>query len=184
MKTFAYCCKSFRRSVARASNVDPVLCPPVTAETFDPTELPSYDLLYFKLHGLPNEAFWYGDDWVTALNTDHFKGLDLSNTVIFVANCFLSARIGETSPMLTAMLRAGAKAVIGGPGENFARSNRIDGADLLGHRLRLILTTGAKPKMAFHAAMMSLTLGRPSTATRDTLNFHIYTQDDLPKEII
>lgn len=183
LKTFAYCCQSFKRSVSRAAGVDPVLCPPVTAATFQPAVLEAFDFLYFKLHGLPGEAHWYGDNWITALSAAQLQGLDLSRAVVFAANCFLAPRQAETSPMLHALLTAGAKAVIGGPGENLARARRVDGADLLGHRLRLILAAGASPQFAFHTAMTSITLHRPSTATHDTLAFHLFTQDDLPREI-
>jgi len=169
MDTFAYCAASFERSVRRAAGTQPLTCPPASMETFDAGELAGRDFIYFKLHGLPGEPYWYGDDWQTALCREQLQVADLSGAVVFVANCNL-----PQSPMLTALLDAGPVAVIGGPGQNYARSRRVDGADLLGLYVRRVLSFGFGARDALAVAMLRLKLKRRDKATRDTLAFRIY----------
>lgn len=169
MKTFAYCAHSFEQSTKRAAGVQPLLSPPSTIDTFEPAWLESHNLIYFKLHGLPGQPFWYGDKWVTALSTDQIRSCDLTNTIIFVANCYL-----PESPMLQALLDAGAKAVIGGPGQNYARPNSVDGADLLGLYVRVLLQLGFSAAMALRFAKTRLHLKRKDKETKDTLAFRIW----------
>ena len=79
------------------------------AEDFDPLWLTGHRFLYFKLHGLHNEPYWYGDNWVTALTAKQILSINLESTVVFVANCYLVDKKGQ-SPMLDALLAAGAQA--------------------------------------------------------------------------
>ena len=131
---FAYCGRSQRFAVRKAAGVEPLTCPPTIAETFDKNwffpERP-FDLLYFSLHGLPEQPFWYGDNWQTAITAQHFEGLDLSHTVVFASNCYL-----EGSPMEAALLDCHPKALIGGSGRNWTRAVRLVGANLLGWYFR------------------------------------------------
>jgi hypothetical protein len=175
MRTLAYCAASFRQSVTKASGGQPLTCPPWTADNFNHAWLEHNDFLYFKLHGMQGEPFWYGDNWVTALSANHIRNTDLQETVAFVANCHLWAPgEEETSPMLQSLLDAGA-IVIGGSGENYARSNAIDGADRLGRNLRILLEKGAQPRQAFRLAMFALRANPIKTGPlRDTLHFRLF----------
>jgi len=167
MRTFAYCAASVRDSVLQAAGVQPLLSPPVTAETFHPSLLEGYDFIYFKLHGLPNEIYWYGDDWITALRADQILAADLTGTVVFAANCHLA-----NGPMLDALLRAGARAVVGGPGKNYAKKHAVYGADVLGRTFRRLVAAHLSPNTAFRLArLMARTHFRRN---HDTLSFQIY----------
>ena len=196
MRVFAYCAESMAESVDKASGVVPLTCPPMKLEYFDARWLAGadgghpYDLLYFKLHGLPGKPYWYGDNWVTALSAAQLQGIDLGGAVVFVANCHLvadgdlsqdelSSKSGLATPMLSALLDAGASAVIGGPGVNYARSKSVDGADLLGQAFRRGLAMGLSTATAFSLAMFRLRAKVRKDATiRDTLEFRIFTRDD------
>lgn len=91
MRVFAYCCASFEETTWRAAGVEPLLSPPVTAETFEPRWLEgpgwspaisrrvgqagawqseAWELIYFDLHGWPGEACWRGDDGLVALTAE------------------------------------------------------------------------------------------------------------------
>ena len=170
MKVFALCCASFIHSVRRASGVEPLLSPPVSRATFTPELLQGYDFLYFKLHGLPDQPYWYGDRWLTALSADQVRQANLQGAVVFVTNCFLT-----DSPMLKALFDAGASAVIGGAGENYAAKRRVYGADLLGMTFRQLLQARMPPALAFEAAKFRLSIpNRRDRITRDTLDFHLF----------
>lgn len=169
MRVFACCAASFHRSVRRAAGVEPLLSPPVDLAAFQPGWLGGFGLLYFKLHGLAGQPYWYGDGWLTALSVDAIRQADLSGAVVFVANCFL-----EESPMLPALLSAGARAVIGGSGPNYARSAAVDGADLLGLWLRRGLMAGFPVRQAFGLAKERLRFNWQSPAVRDALAFKLF----------
>jgi len=169
VKTFAYCAASFEKSVRRAAGVTPLLSPPVSFQGFLPEWLEGYDLLYFKLHGFPDQAYWYGDDWITAMSEELVRQSDLRETIVFVANCYL-----PESPMLKALLYAGAKAVIGGAGVNYARSKQVDGADLLGLYLRFFMQVGLSASNSLTLAKNRIRIKRKSMVKSDTLDFKIY----------
>jgi hypothetical protein len=168
MRVLAYCCASYRLSVRRAAGVEPLLCPPADVSSFDPAWLRGQDLIYVKLHGMPGQAYWYGDNWATALSAAQVRAADLSGAVVFVANCYLSE-----SPMLEALRLAGAKAVVGGSGQNYAGKSRVFGADLLGMIFRQLLAVGLGPESALRLAKARLRLGR-DRVSRDTLEFELY----------
>lgn len=183
MKVLAYCAASFEESVIRAAGVKPLLSPPINLARFDPRWLTGYEFLYFKLHGLPSEQFWYGDKWQTALSADQLRQANLTGAVVFVANCHLyqlspvDPTITYPGPMLTALLAAGAYAVAGGPGINYARSSTVHGADRLGLHFRRWLERGFPPKLAFSLAKAQLRAKLiKDEATRDALAFHIFTR--------
>jgi hypothetical protein len=116
VKTFALCCASFELSVKRAAGVPPLLAPPLTLRSFPhQMMMEGYQLLYFKLHGLPDQPYWYGDDLVTVMSAYGIGTTNLTGTVAFVCNCHL-----DGSPMLDALLKAGCDLVIGGAGVNDA----------------------------------------------------------------
>jgi len=175
MDVFAYCAWSMRESVRQAAGVAPMTCPPVSALEFEPGWLRGHDFVYFKLHGLRGQPFWYGDEYQTAVTASQLRSADLAGAVVFVANCHL-----EGSAMLAALLEAGAKAVIGGPGANYALKYGVNGADLLGLWLRRWLRFGASVQRAMALSQKVLRL-RLRTANelgkfmlRDALEFEIY----------
>jgi len=182
MKVVAYCAASFRDSVARAAGVEPLLAPPWNKDTITPAHLDQPDLLYVKLHGIPGQPFWYGDHWATALDVDIITALDLSPTTVFIANChtFQQREDGiQKSPMLQALLDAGAQAVVGGPGQNYAKSHHLHGADLLGFYFRIALSCHCPPVWAFRLARATLGVSAyQDLATADTLAFRCFTQED------
>ena len=120
---------------------------------FDPGSLRNRALLYFSLHGIPNQPYWYGADHVTAMSTDAFQNLDLSNTIVFVANCHLA----ET-PFLDAILDCNPLFLAGGKGENFTRGHTLIGAHLLGYLFRVAVSLHAPPAQALALAKYTLTL--------------------------
>lgn len=194
MKTLAICLKSTIISVRKASGVAPLTSPPVNIDTFDPQALSGYDFYYFKLHGLPNERFWYGDSYhTTTCSAGMLAAINMRigfggrGAVVFVANCFFipEGEIERGSPMLDALFQAGAQAVVGGPGENYARTHTVAGADLLGKTLRLLVASGMPPDKAFsfarlsvHVKLVANTLAERNTkAADDTLGFRLITRD-------
>jgi len=175
MRTFAYCCASYREPVEKAAGVAPLLCPPHTSADFwIPGLLERQDLLYFDLHGGPGDAQWYGDNGLIALREEQVRGTDLSATVVFAANCFLG---DQDSPMLDALLDAGAGWVIGGEGTNYgARGDRLVGAHLLGMWFLRLLDCGMGVPEALRAAKLRLFASRWAwtQASRDARAFRAY----------
>lgn len=133
---FAYCAAEFEESTRKASGVAPLTCPPVACDTFNPALLERRWLLYFDLHGLPERSVWYGDDGLPALTAEMIRMTDLRGTVIFAVNCYLA---DEGSPMLDALLDAGALYVIGGAGPNYGGATSAIGASYLGKRFRELM---------------------------------------------
>lgn len=171
LKTWAFCCHTFRESVRKAAGCEPLLSPPITVETFCPTWMVGHSFLYFKLHGLPEQPFWYGDRWTTALSAEQIRTVSLPGSTLFVANCFMS----PGSPMLNALLATGPAAVIGGDGQNYARANTIDGADALGMFIRIWLERGFTPRNSFRFAkklLRFISTARPAIA--DALRFELF----------
>jgi hypothetical protein len=185
MNTFAYCCASFGPRLARLAGASPILCPPVTAETFDLSLLAGRDFVWFKLHGRRGGSRWYGDHMTTALSADQLApadgnvGPDLSGAVVFVSNCWLCDQQGLPSPMLIALARANARAIIGGPGPNYARLDRVAGTDLLGLYVRFFLQLGFHATNAFRFARVRLSIHRPDRITTDTLAFRLWEPSNL-----
>lgn len=194
MRTFAYCAAEFCISVRRAAGVVPLLSPPVTARIFDPRWLEGRDFIYLKLHGLPEEVYWYGDNWLTALCATQILAADLRGTVVFVANCHLYQNGNgshPTSPMLNALLATGARAVVGGSGENYAKRRTIHGTDRLGRAFRHLLQFHLPPYTAFRLAQAWLRFSfnlksqrhateREILANKDTLNFRYFAGGTTP----
>ncbi len=171
MRTFAYCSRSFTQSVRSSSGVAPFTSPPFDLDSFLPATLEGWRFIYFKLHGIKGEPYWYGDDWLTALSADTLHVADLRGTVVFAANCHL-----PESPMLDALLGAGAQAVVAGGGRNFAGITAMRGADLLGYYFRLMLQLHIPPRPALAMAKYGLrTIRRPSAPIADALRFQLFS---------
>lgn len=186
MRVFAYCAKSFEGSTRKAAGVRPHTCPPLFADAFDIRLLDGASLLYLDLHGLPGTAEWLGDDGLVALRADQIKGADLHGAIVFALNCHLA---DDDSPMLDALLDAGAQYVIGGDGENYGGKASPKWAGLLGLWFRRLLPA-LGPLDALALAKMRVRLdgykarlsdflgkrGRVShtKAIEDTLGFRAY----------
>lgn len=173
MRTFAYCAASFAKNVRRVAGVVPLTCPPVSLETFDSEVLEGHGLLYFKLHGLPGQPYWYGDKLLTAISAEQIRQADLSNTGVFVANCYTS----RESPMFQALRVAGARWIVSGGGENYASSQTIAGVDLLGLYFRRLLGMGLGATRAFKWAKWRLRHKKLDKKTKDTLCFKLYMRE-------
>ena len=104
----------------------------MTGETVTAGDLEGYDVLVFKLHGLPGQPYWYGDDWQTALTAETVRAANLDGAMVFAANCHAITPRGKAGEMVQALLDAGARAVVAGAGQNLASNWRMVGADLLG----------------------------------------------------
>ena len=169
LNTLAFCTASQRWAVARAAGAEPLTAPPMTLESFCAGDsarsasvlLVGRDLLYFALHGIEGEPYWYGDDYITALSTDAFVSLDLSHTVVFVACCHFT-----NSPFLPAILACRPKALIAGAGKNFTRTQSLVGAHLLGYHLRRALAIGLQPHDALYHAKRHLELDNKRLKSR------------------
>ena len=180
MRVFAYCCASFKDITRKAAGVSPVTSPPSTVYNFDLALLEDRDLLYFDLHGLPGEAYWLGDDRTLALTATALRKADLRGAVVFALNCYLA---DEDSPMLDALLDAGARYVVGGDGRNWAGGKRaIMDAGLLGLWFRRLLSWKVPPLQALAWAKMRVRLspakkGKRLAAKVDTLKFKAYYRE-------
>lgn len=188
LKVFAYCAVSFKESMRKAAGVPPLTCPPYDFETFPLEKLEGNDLIFFDLHGSPGEPFWYellpGDpmrERIVALTAPQLRTVDLGGTIVFALNCYLG---DDDSPMLDALLDAGASYVIAGEGKNWAGSKKLMGANRLGFHFRRILGRGLKtnPLEALTLAKRFLTISlRNKTqkdAVKDTLAFRAYYRKD------
>ena len=186
MNIFAYCAASFREVTRRAAGVEPLTCPPASAEFFELTWLEGYDFLYFDLHGEPGATFWCGDDGIVALTAPQVLGADLGGAIVFATNCYLA---DEDSPMMDALLEAGARYVIGGQGPNWAGQCTMYGASLLGLRFRQLLQRRLDPLRAITLAKRWVRLGQAanrilghkslSQAAEDTLAFRVYYRREM-----
>lgn len=169
MRTLALCSAEYEKWVRRAAGVMPLLSPPVSLDNLRPEILKGYDLLYVKLFGWPDVSYWYNAEGETVISARLIEQADLSGTAVFVANCYL-----PESPMLKALLSAGARAVIGGAGYNYFRKSRLEGVDLLGLYVRVLMQYGAEARLALSFARARLQFKRKDKVTKDTLAFEVW----------
>jgi len=132
MHVFAYCTALARNAVRAATGVEPITSPPMIAGNFSPEWLEDHDLLYFRLHSLRNRGVkgWFGEDengLAFALSEAQVLVANLGRAIVVVANCYG----GDGDPMIEALYRAGASAVIAGRGPNVAAARRVVGTDML-----------------------------------------------------
>lgn len=177
MRVWAYCAAGYAESVRRAAGVEPVVCPPTTAETLDLRVLENRDLIFLKLHSLPDAHALLGSPQgpPVALRSEQLRawGVDLGGAVVFAAVCYM----GDAShPMRQAFLEAGASAVIAGPGQNYGSvTGELKGVDLLGVWVRRWLRVGFGVSAAIGLARQRVRLAaRRSEAARDALEFDVF----------
>lgn len=169
MRVLAFCAESMRAVTMQAAGVAPMTSPPLTADFVRPAMFRGYDLLYFKLHGVPGRPCWFGDHGIIAVRAEQIAEADLAGAVVFVAGCWL-----PETPMLEALQKAGPKAIIGGSGTNYAGGRKVDGADLLGFYFRRALSWLKSPALALAWAKARLRLAGPTLARQDALEFKMW----------
>jgi len=176
MRIFAYCTESARKAVAQATGVEPLTSPPVLANEFDPHWLSGHDLIYFRLHGIPSMSdIWLNDGRRAALYKATVARARLDGAVVVVANCYGM----EQGDFLQAFYRAGAGAVITGPGENMAAANRVVGTDLLVKWLLFGLKAGLPLGYAVAGAKARLVATAFRASDRDALAFRIVQNEGV-----
>lgn len=147
--------------------MEPLTCPPVCAAGFNPCWLAGdgerpWDLIYLDLHGQPGDTAWYGDEQIVALTEAQVRETDLGGAIVFAVNCYLA---DDDSPMMDALLDAGARYVIGGAGPNYGGKRAAIGAPLLGLRFRQFYNLFHDPMEALWLAKRSVGIqGRVSNA--------------------
>ena len=178
MKVFSYCAQSLADSMQQiAGDGAPLTCPPLDASSFEAGWLEGYDLLLFDLHGAPQDAHWYGDMNLPALSAETLLKARLNGTVVFALNCFLAE---EGSPMLDALLTAGASFVVAGDGPNYAGVETVFGAGSLARWFRRFLGQGiSAPRslwLARRAIQPEMIISGRRVATRDASLFRAFTR--------
>ena len=138
---FVYCAQAWQRAAALTALRIPITSPPITIATFDPTWMEGKRLLYFKLHGYPDQPDWYGLDQhgykMSALSPDLVRQADLSGAIVVAAVCY-----GAGSDMQKAFFEAGVCAFFGSFKEVRGREDRPGEVDLLTKYLLSILSRG------------------------------------------
>lgn len=177
MRIFALCTSNAEGPVSKALNVKPILSPPYILDEIDLQAAEGADLLYFRLHGIPNEKnVWYTinqlGNYVPAFSVSQLTAgdLDLSGAVVISGACY-----GLDSNFPSAFLSAGARAFIGGSGVNFAGVNRerIIGSDRLAMWVSRSLSIGLQPKKALYLARLILIPSIWKSTDRDAVFFEI-----------
>jgi len=107
---------------------------------------------------------------VPAFTRDNLKGIDLGGAVVILANCY-----GSSSPLIKYLFQSGARAVMAGPGKNYAaKGGRVVGTDTLAKWVRLGLGSGLGPKAALSLAKSRLLLTSWRAVDRDALEFRLH----------
>ena len=125
----------------------------------------TFSSMFFMIFSSPNNqqgtfispffeiSHWYGDNFTMAIHVDQLLAARLGGAVVFAANCHL-----PETPMLDALLKAGARAVAGGHGANWADKDYVAGADFLGLWFRRWLQLGLSPALSLKLAKIRLNL--------------------------
>ncbi len=156
MNIFCYSAESLKLSAATVSGIEPLTSPPLSLESFDPKQLEGHDLIFFKLHGVAGQPYWYGDSAITAISAQQIASVKLDGALVFAENCF-----GLESPMPQALLAAGAAAVVAGAGVNLAGISVPGGADVIATWWRRLLEAGYTVDHALRAGKFLAFLEQP-----------------------
>ena len=175
MRVFAYCAANYVDATRRAAGVEPLACPPVTAENIDPKLFEDNDFIYINLHSVPQVGVLTGtvDGPPVALRAQQMDNVHLGGAIVFAEACFLG---DEMHPMRQAFLDAGASAVIAGPGKNYGgKTMALKGADVLGFWIRRGLEAGIGLNLAFWLARAAVRhKAHKSASAKDALGFRIF----------
>jgi len=177
MRIFALCTIPAQASVAKATGKTPLTSPPLNLATFDGKMMEGYDVLYFRLHGIPSiPGKWFGEDdrggLVAVVDERHLQGVNLSGATVILANCY-----GKSSPLVQEFYRAGAGAVIAGSGPNYASGSDMIGTDRLAYHIINRMQAGICARTALNWAKGALTMNIWRQADRDTLEFSIVDKE-------
>ena len=138
---FVYCAQAWRRAAALTALRIPITSPPIMADTFNPAWMENKAILYFKLHGYPDDPDWYGLDQqgrkVPALTPDLVREANLAGAVVVAAVCYSAG-----SEMQKAFFEAGVRAFFGSFKEVRGREDRPGEVDILVRYLLSILSRG------------------------------------------
>lgn len=159
------------------AGVPPLTCPPTSSATFEADWLTGYDLLLFDLHGEPADDTWYGDAHYPALTAATVRQANLGGAVVVGLNCHLA---DSTSPMLDALLSAGASYVVAGDGVNYAGTTKVMGAGTLAMWVRRFLARNIPLPRALWLAKVALktemAMGHNIEAAADALKFKAFVR--------
>ncbi len=155
------------------AGIEPQTSPPIFMPGFDPHAMDSHALLFFKLHGLAGQPYWYGDGGATACSAAQIRQARLDGALVFAANCWGGAQ----SPMVQALLAAGAACVVTGEGVNYAGVRRIDGADVIGWVWRQLIERGFSAGGALEFGKLGAGLKRPALLA-DIASFSLVGRGD------
>lgn len=155
LNVLVYSARAWRLSAWLATGRRPLTSPPLGPRTFDPEQLRGRQVLYFKLHGLPGEPRWYGtagDAWQDAIDVETIRAAaPLGRCVVFAQACF-----SRESPMVQALLEAGAAAVVGSEATLTAGRYWPRASDWLGRDFLQALGAGFSAGQALAVARIRL----------------------------
>ena len=102
-----------------------VLASPPSTEPVERGLFTGRDVIYLDLHGERGDDYLHGDG-TQALSIHSVRRMNLSGAVVFATVCYLPETL-----FVSAFLEAGARAVIGGHGENWGNRRTFTGAQKL-----------------------------------------------------
>lgn len=187
ISVFAYCDQRYQHAtwqvLGGATDAALMTSPPVFAADFNPEWWGGYDLIYLDLHGQPSSVYLYSgpQQAAAALGLETVRVSDLANAVVFATSCYL-----PQTRFVEAFLRAGARAVIAGDGENYGTRYETTGAQLLA--MGLIREMRHQPDPISDAAALERAKRRlrlnprrmmQPQAINDALEFRVFTREDF-----
>lgn len=128
-------------------------CPPLDVETFPYERLFRADLVYLRLHGIPDQPYLYGDDWLTALSVERLRKIEKTlawDGIVFMEGCF-----GALTGMPEVFLALGAAAVVASEEETDNRTLSIGPAGKFGLRFVKKLLAGETVSAAYEKARIA-----------------------------
>ena len=144
------CARSWVISSFLTLGVWPMTSPPWALGGLGRLDRLSADLVYLRLHGLPDQPYLYGDPgWPTAISFDEIRKAPkklFRDSVIFLEGCF-GGRISS------AFLDAGARCVVGSRLVTWGRRYRLGPSSIVGRGFVKKTREGAPPEIALHEAL-------------------------------
>lgn len=150
-KLSVYTTKAWRISALLTTGVfRPLICPGVSMETPGLLARLSADLVYIRLHGLPDQSYLYGDpNWETALGFEQVRDAPpelFTGSLVFLEGCF-GGRISS------AFLDAGARAVVGSKITTWGHPTRLGPSSVIGKTWIKSMKDGDTVGAALHKAL-------------------------------
>lgn len=148
-RVLVYCAKRWKVStwltVAPVFRARFLASPPLDGHTFPYRELGDCDLVYIRLHGVPEQPYLLNDRWDTAFSVENLcaSEVDLGGVIAFLEGCH-----GALTGFPEAFLDLGAAAVVSSKYETKNRRFTLGEAGKYGKRLlkglRTMSVTAAK----------------------------------------